>query len=104
MLVEVLGAFGMLGLSDGLYNGLSYGIPAMSVVSFKVRREIKEKMRRYRDRVNWAEELRRFVEERIRELEAEENIGKVVRELEKVPVGVSKGFASSLVREDRDSG
>ena len=39
-------------------------------------------MERYRDRVNWAEELRRFVENRLRELEAEENIERVVRELE----------------------
>lgn len=33
---------------------------------FKVRREVKEKMRRYRGIINWSEELRRFVEERLR--------------------------------------
>ncbi len=76
----------------------------MSVVSFKVRREVKEKMRRYRDRVNWAEELRSFVERRLRELEAEENIERVVRELGEIHVGVPRGFATRLVREDRDSG
>ena len=74
-----------------------------SVVSFKVRREIKEKMERFRDRVNWAEELRRFVEERIRELEAEENIKRVIEELEKIPISVPKGFSVNSVREDRDS-
>ncbi len=64
-----------------------------SVVSFKVRREIKEKMERFRDRINWAEELRRFVEERIRELEAKENIRHVIEELEKIPISVPpKGF------------
>lgn len=42
----------------------------MSVVSFKVRGEVKEKMMKYKDRINWPEELRRFVEEKIRELEA----------------------------------
>ncbi|WP_054856766.1 hypothetical protein [Vulcanisaeta sp. JCM 16159] len=74
-----------------------------SVVSFKVRREIKEKMERFKDRVNWAEELRRFVEERIRELEAEENIKRVVEELEKIPISVPRGFSVSSVREDRNS-
>ncbi len=76
----------------------------MSVVSFKVRREIKEKMERYKDRVNWAEELRRFVEDRIRRLEAEENIRKVIAILEKMPIEVPEGFAVRSVREDRDSG
>jgi len=75
----------------------------MSVVSFKVRREVKEKMIKYRSRVNWAEELRRFVEEKIREVEAEENIERVIEELEKIPVSAPRGFSQSSVREDRDS-
>lgn len=76
----------------------------MSVVSFKVRREVREKMEKYKDRIRWAEELRRFVEEKIRMLEAEENIKKVVEELEKMPIGAPKGFSATSVREDRDSG
>jgi len=75
----------------------------MRVVSFKVRREIKEKMERYKDRVNWTEELRRFVEDRIRRLEAEENIRKVIAILEKTPIEVPEGFAVRSMREDRDS-
>ncbi|MGC9169674.1 MAG: CopG family transcriptional regulator [Thermoproteus sp.] len=75
----------------------------MAVVSFKVRREVKEKMARYKDRVNWAEELRKFVEERIRQLEAEENMERVLRELEAIPVEAPRGFSASSVREDRDS-
>ena len=75
----------------------------MSVVSFKVRKDVKERMEKYKDRVNWAEELRMFVESRLREIEAEENIRKVVEELEKLPVESPKGFSSSSVREDRDS-
>jgi len=74
------------------------------VVSFKVSRELKRKMDMYRDRVNWAEELRRFVEERIRELEAEDNLREVVEELRKASWSSPRGFAVSLVREDRDSG
>jgi len=75
----------------------------MSVVSFKVRRDIKEKMRKYRDRINWAEELRRFVEEKIRELEARDNIERVIRELEKINIHTPAGFSKASVREDRDS-
>jgi len=74
------------------------------VVSFKVRREVKEKMRRYRGVVNWSEELRRFVEERIRELEAREVLESVVRELERATWSVPPGFSARSVRVDRDSG
>ena len=79
-------------------------VVVLSVVSFKVRREVKEKMEKYRDRVNWAEELRRFVEERIRQLEAEENMRRVIEELEKIPIQAPSGFSKTSVREDRDSG
>jgi len=74
------------------------------VVCFKVRREVKEKMRRYRGIINWSEELRRFVEERLRELEAREALESVVQELERATWSVSKGFSAMSVREDRDSG
>ena len=77
------------------------------VVSFKVRREVKEKMRRYRGVVNWSEELRRFVEERIRELEAREeleSVEQVLEELDRSSWSVPKGFSARSVREDRDSG
>lgn len=59
-------------------------------------------MLRYRGRVNWVEEFRRVFEERIRELEAEENLVKIVRELEEMPHQVPKGYARAVVREDRD--
>ncbi len=86
---------------NGINYMVVYGLSA--VVSFKVRKEIKEKMETYRDRVNWAEELRRFVEEKIAMLEAEENIKKIVEELKKVRWNVPKGFSTTSVREDRDS-
>jgi cell fate (sporulation/competence/biofilm development) regulator YmcA (YheA/YmcA/DUF963 family) len=76
----------------------------MSVVSFKVKKELKKKMDKFRNKINWAEELRRFVEERTRILEAEENIAKVMDELQKLPVETPRGFSATLVREDRDSG
>ncbi len=74
------------------------------VVSFKVRREIKEKMLRYKGVVNWSEELRRFVEEKLRELEARENFESVMEELSGATWSVPRGFSARSVREDRDSG
>ena len=71
------------------------------VVSFKVRREVKRKMEMYKDRVNWAEELRRFVEERIRELEALDNFQQVMSELRSASWSVPKWFSRESVREDR---
>jgi len=72
------------------------------VVSFKVPKQIKEKMRRYADRVNWAEELRRFVKSRVEELEREENIKEVINILMNTKE-VPSGFSEASVREDRDS-
>jgi len=72
------------------------------VVSFKVPREIKEKMRRYSGRIRWSEELRRFVAERIKELEREENLTKVVETIGSTR-GVPRGFSAGAIREDRDA-
>ncbi|MEZ0290246.1 MAG: CopG family transcriptional regulator [Sulfolobales archaeon] len=74
-----------------------------TVFSVKLRREIREKMDKYRDRINWAEEVRRFIEETIKRLEARENLEKIVRELENATWSVPRGFAEESVREDRES-
>jgi aspartate/tyrosine/aromatic aminotransferase len=75
----------------------------VSVFSVKLRREVKEKMEKYRDRVNWAEEVRRFIENKLRELEAEENFEIILSELRRASWSVPKGFSVESVREDRDS-
>jgi hypothetical protein len=46
----------------------------MAVFSVNISRELKEMMDRYRGRVNWAEEIRKFIEEKVRELKAEEKL------------------------------
>lgn len=74
-----------------------------AVFSVKVRREVREKMEKYRDRVNWAEEVRRYIEEVLRRLEAQENFERILKELERAGWGTPKGFAANSVREDRDS-
>jgi hypothetical protein len=55
----------------------------MSVFSVKIKRELKEKMEKYKDRINWSEEIRRFIELKIKELEAEKNFERIFEELKK---------------------
>ncbi len=75
----------------------------MSVFSVKLRRDVKQKMEKYKGRVNWAEEVRMFIENRLRVLEAEENFKNTLEELTNARWSVPKGFAVESVREDRDS-
>jgi len=55
----------------------------MAIFGVKIGRELKEKMDRYRDGVNWAEEIGKFIEEKVRGLEAEENFKRILNELKK---------------------
>ncbi|AFL66346.1 CopG family transcriptional regulator [Desulfurococcus amylolyticus] len=75
----------------------------MSVFSVKLRKELREKMEKYKDRVNWPEEVRRFIEEKIRMLEAEESFKFILSELRNAPWSVPRGFSAESIREDRDS-
>ena len=75
----------------------------MSVtISFRVPKELKKKMDELRGTINWSEELRRYLERRIREYEqskAIEELEKVIESLPPLPRGTAVGY----VREDRDS-
>ncbi|MCY0859731.1 MAG: CopG family transcriptional regulator [Sulfolobaceae archaeon] len=73
------------------------------VVSFKVKKEIKEKMELYKNEVNWSEELRRFVEQKIAEIEAKKGVEKILQELTNANWSFQKGMSSELIREDRDA-
>lgn len=75
-----------------------------TVFSVKISRELKVRMERYRGRVNWADEVRGFIERRVRELEAEENFRQIIEELQKADWSAPSGFSARSVREDRDSG
>ncbi|MCD6244483.1 MAG: CopG family transcriptional regulator [Candidatus Korarchaeota archaeon] len=72
------------------------------VVSFKVPKEVKEKMRKYSKTVKWSEELRNYVIERIKAIEREENLRKVT-EIIKSTGEVPEGFSLRSIREDRES-
>ena len=73
-----------------------------SVIAVKVDKKLKEAMRRYSNRVDWPSEIRAFIMEKIRRLEAEENLEMVVKMLAETG-GVEEGFSLKAVREDRDS-
>ncbi len=75
----------------------------MSVtVSFRVPEELKRRMDRLRKYVNWSEELRKFLERRVREYEQERAIEELEEIIRKMPSS-PRGTATKYVREDRDS-
>lgn len=71
----------------------------MAVVSVKVSEVIKKKMKQVE--VNWSEEIRRYISNKIREVEKEQRL----REIRGMLRGIKapKGTASALLRKDRDS-
>ena len=72
------------------------------VISVRVPKKLKEEMDRLSSYVNWSEEIRRFLEERVKELRRKlilEEVRKVIEKLPEAP----RGTAVSYVREDRDS-
>ena len=69
------------------------------VVSIRVPRELKEKMKKCR--INWSREIRVFIEERIRALELLELLEKVEEKSEKRRVKVDSAV---LIRESREEG
>jgi len=73
----------------------------MAVVSVKVPKWVKEKMKAYADVVEWPEEIRRLIIAKIEELERIGAVEKAIKLLEQIPPA-SKGTARALVREDRD--
>ncbi|WP_457741871.1 type II toxin-antitoxin system VapB family antitoxin [Thermococcus sp.] len=72
----------------------------MAVISVRVPDELKEKMKKYD--INWSEEIRRFIELRVREIDKEKLLDEIDSFLENVPE-LPKRKATKLVRDDRDS-
>jgi len=74
----------------------------MSVVTVRVPRELKEKMQKYKSRINWSDEIRKFIENKVLEIEREEvfaRLDNLIRRLPQTP----RGTAEKYLREDRDS-
>ncbi|ASI98379.1 type II toxin-antitoxin system VapB family antitoxin [Thermococcus celer] len=72
----------------------------MEVLSIRIPRELKRKMKEVD--VNWSEEIRKFIEAKVREYRKK----KALEEIDKMLAGLpetEKGTARKYVREDRDS-
>jgi predicted DNA-binding protein len=67
------------------------------VVTIRVPRELKERMKRFENR--WSEEIRVFIEERVRQLELKELVEEIVADPKRPEV---EGDSTSLIREDRE--
>ena len=68
-----------------------------STVTIRIPRELKEKMKKLP--VEWSEEVRNFLEERVRHIELVKTIGEVELRAEKRQVKVD---STDLIREDRE--
>lgn len=74
----------------------------MSVICIRIPKELKEEMDKLRGVVNWSEEIRRFIEKKIEEVEQE----RALKEFEEIIKTIPKlppEEVIKLVREDRDS-
>lgn len=71
------------------------------VISVRIPKELKEKLDSLRDIVNWSEEIRNFLERRVREYYKKRVIEEVHQVIERFPE-CPTGTAVKYIREDRD--
>ncbi|AAL81477.1 hypothetical protein PFDSM3638_06745 [Pyrococcus furiosus DSM 3638] len=72
----------------------------MEVVSFRIPRELKKEMKKID--INWSEEVRKFIEEKVKEYKRKKALEEIDAMLANLPKA-EKGTARKYVREDRDS-
>lgn len=72
----------------------------MDVISVRIPKDLKKMMKEIN--INWSEEIRKFIEKRVREYRKLEALKEIDSMLSDVPE-VKAGTAKSYVREDRDS-
>jgi len=72
----------------------------MAVITVRIPDGVKAKMREVN--INWSEEIRKFIIQRIKEEERKRNLQKALEILERKE-SVERGFSAKSVREDRDS-
>lgn len=71
----------------------------MSIITIRIPRELKEKMRKYKE-INWSEVIRKALEEKIRIQEKIEAVRKI-DEIRRKVKPVEKGELDKWIREDR---
>jgi len=72
----------------------------MEVVSFRIPKELKKSMKEVG--INWSEEVRKFIEAKVREYKRKKALEEIDTMLANLPK-TKKGTARKYVREDRDS-
>ncbi len=80
-----------------LGNTIEY---TMDVISFRIPKELKKSMKEVE--INWSEEIRRFIEGKVREQKKKMILEEIDSMLSNIPE-TKKGTAGRYVREDRDS-
>jgi hypothetical protein len=70
------------------------------VVSFRIPKGLKKKMKEMN--INWSEEIRSFIEAKVREHRRKMKLQEINEMLEGITI-TQKGRAAKYVREDRDS-
>jgi len=72
-----------------------------TVISIRIPKNLKDKMEKF-DKINWSELIRRFIEEKIAQLELEEALRRIEEHLKDVPE-LPKGTVARWIRSDRES-
>jgi len=70
------------------------------VVSFRIPKALKEQMKE--TNINWSEEIRKFIEKKVREYKRVKALEEIDEMLASLP-RARRGTARNYVREDRDS-
>ncbi|RLG80033.1 MAG: hypothetical protein DRO40_11805 [Thermoprotei archaeon] len=71
-----------------------------TVLSIRIRRDLKEKMEKYKN-INWREEIEQFIETKIRELEKHAILDEIKELLKDLPLSTVPAW--KLIREDREN-
>ena len=82
-----------------LYYIIRYMCPTLSV---RLPEQLKEGMDRLKDRVDWSDEIRRFIEKKIEDERKRALLRDLETQIAQLPKA-PRGTASRLVRGDRDS-
>jgi len=72
-----------------------------TVISIRIPKSLKDKMDKF-NKINWSELIRKFIEEKIAQLELEEALKEVEEHLKDVPE-LPKGTVARWMRSDRES-
>lgn len=85
-----------------LHCVLQRGVTMSTTMSVKIPEDLRKKMRKLNDQVEWSKEIREYIMRRIREIESKTRLDEAHKLIESTS-GVPEGTAVQTVREDRES-